>query len=412
MPGLANIDIVCADDQAIRGGTFQSHNQKVVSNRNGIFMTHIRGCNEAFTAQPWRLSWSKDGGKTFSALYEAVEATNPPALETDEADNLYLARPDFLSRDAHLFRFQAADGYARPLISKIEGGSAGKSCMMYDGARGQLYYFAHNGTFHVVGLDGGVRRSQKLLVAGPTAIQQYPHLSLELDGTLHAAWTTNKNDQYLYTDIHYMKSVDGGETWRKMDGTRLDLPVIADYHGPSDQINLDDEYDYHTWLSSFMVKNGKLHFVYKYTAPGDAARQHYVRYDLKTARREIDLWPEFKGETISLCHNDGFFASRASDPGSPLYCILAQDGHIACLRSEDNGDTWHDHAISERRFASHERMFHPYAIGGCREVTADGYIIGSFTDRVPHPDRMTEADFVGCGGVAPVYFFKIRAGRT
>ena len=57
-------------------------------------------------------------------------------------------------------------------------------------------------------------------------------------------------------------------------------------------------------------------------------------------------------------------------------------------------------------------MDNPYAIGGCREVTADGHIIGSFTDRVPHPDRMTEADFIGCGGAAPVYFFKIRAELT
>jgi hypothetical protein len=408
MPGPSDIEIVCADEDAFGYATFQSHNQKVVRNRNGIFMTYLKKrFNREYTAQQWRLLRSTDGGKTFSVVFEATDATNPPVLETDEADNLYLARPDFVDRNAYLYRFLASEGYARPHISKIEKGSAGKYCMMYDRERGQLYYFAHNNTFHVVGLDGTVRRSGTIMKKGETACLQYPHLSLDLDGTLHAAWTTNKNDEYLYTDIHYMKSVDGGGTWRKMDGTPLELPVIADYHGATDQINLNDEYDYHTWLSSFMVKNGKLHFVYKYAAPGDAMREHYVRYDLKTAQREIDLWPEFKGETISLNNPDGFFASRASDPGSPLYCTLVQDGRIACLRSDDNGTTWHDHAVSSRRFGVNEKMNNPYSVGGSREVTEDGWVLGSFTDRIPNPGQIK--DLTAAGMSAPVYFFRFRA---
>ena len=35
--------------------------------------------------------------------------------------------------------------------------------------------------------------------------------------------------------------------------------------------------------------------------------------------------------------------------------------------------TWHDHAVSEK-------VTRPYAIGGCREVTPDGWIIGSCTE--------------------------------
>lgn len=84
------IETVCVDDQATGYGTFQSHNQKVVSNRNGIFMTHIRTRNEAFTAQQWRLSRSIDGGQSFVTLYEDTHATGPPVLETDEDDNVYL----------------------------------------------------------------------------------------------------------------------------------------------------------------------------------------------------------------------------------------------------------------------------------------------------------------------------------
>ena len=75
MSGLAGIEITLVDDHAFGFGTFQSHNQKVVSNRNGLFITHIRARNEAYTAQQWRLSHSADGGRRFTTLYEATDAT-------------------------------------------------------------------------------------------------------------------------------------------------------------------------------------------------------------------------------------------------------------------------------------------------------------------------------------------------
>src|SRR5690348_16251826 len=59
---LAPIELTLIDDHAIGYGTFQSHNQKVVSNANGIFMTHLRQANKEYTAQTWRLSRSGDGG--------------------------------------------------------------------------------------------------------------------------------------------------------------------------------------------------------------------------------------------------------------------------------------------------------------------------------------------------------------
>src|SRR5437870_1536866 len=48
---LSPVELTVVDAEATGYGTFQSHNQKVVSNANGIFMTHIRSLNEAFTAQ-------------------------------------------------------------------------------------------------------------------------------------------------------------------------------------------------------------------------------------------------------------------------------------------------------------------------------------------------------------------------
>ncbi|NOS72281.1 MAG: hypothetical protein HOP33_20445 [Verrucomicrobia bacterium] len=94
-----------------------------------------------------------------------------------------------------------------------------------------------------------------------------------------------------------------------------------------------------------------------------------------------------------MARNDGFFATPAREPHSPLYCVGqdAASNRLVCLESEDNGETWRDHAVSEA-------VMNPYAIGGRREVTADGWIIGSFTDQTPE-------------GGGKVYFFCIPAAR-
>jgi Neuraminidase (sialidase) len=179
--------------------------------------------------------------------------------------------------------------------------------------------------------------------------------------------------RYLYWDIHYMQSPDGGQTWRTMESRTLTPPVIADDRGPADRISLDDEFEVHTWLSSFLVKGGKAHFLY--LAQSEPARQHYVRYDLATGRREIDRQPEFRGDQLAIRGLDGFFATRSDVPDSPLFCISRgqREARLVCLVSDDNGATWRDYAVSQP-------FCQPYAIGGCREVTPDGWIIGSFTD--------------------------------
>src|SRR6185503_9362908 len=131
--GLKPIELTCVDSQATGYGTFQSHNQKVVANRRGYFMTHIRTRNEAYTAQHWRLSWSRDGGRNFTTLHEGTNATNPAVIETDAENNLYLIRPDFADGHAYLYRFRAAQDYREALISRITNGAAGKYSMAFDG---------------------------------------------------------------------------------------------------------------------------------------------------------------------------------------------------------------------------------------------------------------------------------------
>lgn len=395
---LATILTTCLDPSATGYGTFQSHNQKVVSNANGIFVSHIRTRNEAYTAQQWRLSRSRDAGKTFETIFESTNPTNPPALETDPDDNVYLVRPDWGDNNSYLYRFLSTNSYRDPLITTIPDSVHGKFAMCLDPKRRQLYYFSANNTFHVIGLDGTLRKSVTLLQPGAHAVLQYPLLDMDPQGTLFAAWTTQKHDVYMYWDIHCMKSGDGGETWQTLTGQPLTLPVIADDTGPADRISLDDEFEVHTWLSSFLVKDGKLHFLYEaQTQP--TPREHYVRYDVATGKRELDISPRFGGETISICRLDGFFAADRTRGGSPLYCVgsaLNDSRRVACVISRDNGTTWHDYAKSDREFGT------MYAIGGCREVTRDGYVIGSFTD--------TPAGGNGAG--VPVYFLRIPIERN
>jgi len=390
-PPLKKVTIVCVDPKATLYGTFQSHNQKVLSNRHGIFVTHIRSRNQKFSAQAWRLSRSTDGGRSFATIYQATHATNPPVIETDEEGNIFLMRVDYLNGNAYLYRFRADRNFENPAVMTIPKGSGGKYAMTYDPTRKALYFLAY-GNFFVIGLDGRVRHSEKLVQPGPHAGLEYPLLNVSADGALHAAWTTQKHGVYLYRDIHHMLSPDGGMSWKNLDRTSLSPPIVADETGPAMRITLDDEFSAHTWLSNFVVKDGKVHFVY--LAQTSPPRQHYMRYDIATGERDVHLQPEFKGETITLSGLDGFFASRSDRPGSPLYCVMQDQGHIACLVSDDNGLTWHDYAKSEEKFRA-------YAIGGSREITDDGYIIGSFTDT----SKENTATHTG----SKVYFFKIKA---
>lgn len=380
------IDLTLVDAESTGYGTFQSHNQKVVSNGAGIFMTHLRTRNEPFTAQQWRLSRSMDGGRTFATIYEATSPTHTPVIDTDEHDNVHLVRSDFTDGNAYLHSFFAAGDYREARVTPIPRGAAQKFALEYDRGRQQLYYASHR-RFDIIGVDGAICSSIPLFQDGTNAGMQYPSLCLDPTGVLHLAWTTVAHGRYLYWSIHFMQSPDGGATWRNADGTVLPPPIIADETGPGQRVSRDDEFEAQTWLSNFLVREGKAHFLY--LAGTDPPRQHYVRYDLSTGTRDLDLSPVFRGGTIALHGLDGFFAASSQT----LYCVgHTADQRIGCLVSDDNGDTWRDHAISEP-------LDGLYALGGCRSLTADGFLIGSFTQSPP------------AGGGSRVYFLRIRASE-
>ncbi len=366
---LAPISVICVDAEATGYATFQSHNQKIVANTRGIFLTYLRSRNEDFTAQEWRLMHSKDRGATFVALFQGVHATNPPVLETDSKDNLYLIHSDFVGGDAYLCRFMADQDYVNPAITVLPKGAAGKYAMAIDETRNRLYYMAHNGRFFRLDLDGNLLYDGRILVDGPNAALQYPSLCVDDSGSLFFAWTTVKHQEYLYWDIHAMKSKDQGQSWQTLAGSGISIPSVSDDTGMTTRISLDDEFISHTWLSNMLEHGGKLHFLY--LARTSPARQHYVRYDIASGREDVRISPSFAGNGLRIESLDGFFASTGGD--ASLFCVGAYEGRIVCLVSKDNGATWRGHALSDD-------TFNIYAIGGCRRVTDEGDVIGTFTD--------------------------------
>src|SRR5262249_56644554 len=316
------VEITEVDPDAVRLATFQSHNQKVVANAYGIFMTHIHkqeccdsngNCCDAkdplcFDPTPsvgrcrdagrdfistWRLSRSVNGGVTFTTIYEGTHGTGPPALETDSRGNIYLARANYFlgGQNAYVMRFLASNNFQNPTSTTLTGAAGGKFAMEIDEARGQLYFISNANKFFRVRLsDLAILAEYQLTRDGTNANMHYPHLYLDDNGHLYLAWTTVRinpalesqcGNNFPYWSIHFMRSLDGGVTWSKPNGQILTPPIIADDTGPTDEITPPDERCVYTWLSTFLVKGDKAHFVY-YARELD--KQHYVRYDLATAQ--------------------------------------------------------------------------------------------------------------------------------
>src|SRR3954453_5945696 len=89
--GVRTIELTTIDPDATGYGTFQSHNQKVLANKAGIFATSLHRHTSAYEPANWRLSRSTDGGRTFTVIFESDNPTKAPSIETDDESNIYLA---------------------------------------------------------------------------------------------------------------------------------------------------------------------------------------------------------------------------------------------------------------------------------------------------------------------------------
>lgn len=408
---LPKIDEILIDGDAIAYATFQSHNQKVISNDRGIFTTHIRTSDPGYNAQQWWLMQSTDGGKTFSTVYDTTEGTSAPAIETDSKNNIYLIRPDFHTGSrkyapegsAYFERFLNGADISSPLRTDIPYGSGGKYTTVIDEERGKIYYWANNNRFHIIGTDGKLQKTYLILEKGPKGALMYPLLTVADDGTLYAAWYTQQHDKYVYRSIHAMVSRDEGHSWQKFDGTPLTLPIVDDETGPADMISQDDSLDIHSILNSFMVKDNKLHFAcFEDKTPHQT---HYVRYDTQTMQRDIESQPFFREHSGTRMNNSGFFISRRSVTGSTIFYVSGDCQSLLCYASDDNGATWYEYAAGDKVYPISDLGWHGlYAIGGPRELTEDGHIIGTYTEVADFAKSYYEPHS------GKVHFFKIQAG--
>jgi len=378
-PEIKNIEIVELTNGT---NTFQSHNQKVVSNENGIFLTYVSTTSH-------RLSRSTDGGQTFSTVYD-ITTNASPAIETDEDNNIYLSFP--VPGGTRFLRFTAANNYSAPDVDQTYPGpsSGSKFAMAYDQLRQQFYHATQFGWILTIDKAGNLLRSQQVWANGATSTS-YPHLFVDPNGVLHHAFTmADSHDWVPYEMIRYIRSTDGGASWQRMDGTTLSIPTYSGLSGDSTLITWTDGESsvYSTWLANMYPKNGKIHFFYTTGWPWNPVelgnprpidwRVHYVRFNEQTGEREVDSvtdwYNSWHGKTINLSLVSGVFVSDPQDPSEPLYAVSydTNTNCLAALISLDNGSTWQDYARSSMP------MGH-YAVGGCRVVTSDGKVIGSFT---------------------------------
>ena len=368
------------------GHPFHSHNQNVVANDNGVFVTIGVGPNTARTG--FELRRSTNGGETFTTVYtENVQdrRAGPPTVETDENSNVYLVYPE--AGRTFFKKFSASNGYASPVVSKSTNvaTSGGKFASAYDRTRGLIYHGTQFGYFLAFNQSGNLVKSKRVYISGGSAGPSYPQLFVDTGGVIHYAMTTADTDM-PYESIRYLKSTDGGSSWKKMNGTPVSTPTTCDSGGPSTMVNLPDEVSLNTWLGNMHVKNGKVHFMY---LAGDAAdgsrtitdRQHYMRFDATTGVREIDSWSDWGGRwggaNWHIYAVGGFFASDPDDPTGPLLAMGGQGSNsmnkggsrLVALVSYDNGSTWQDYSRSSS-------IGMVWAETGFREITNEGTIVG------------------------------------
>jgi len=365
--------------------TFQSHNQKVVANANGIFMTYLHTGGDGIAPATWRLAWSRDGGGSFQTLYQTASMqTKAPAIETDSNGNLYLAHADWNGANGHFYVFDASTGYsAAPTVIDVPGfGPVGKYSMILDEAAQYAYFASWTGIARI-DLTTHEVTTQTLLTSGPHADPQYPLLALSPDGLLFYGWTSVSGQAErdagwgTYYSNHFIASGNHAQSWA-IPGLNITTPIAADETGPGVLLTSADDLaavrasaSWSNWTNNMLFKDGKLHVMY-YSGAG----VRYVRYAMGAPFYGIDRFmPLLGGQSLSLWGLGGFFASSAG-AGAPLYAISNdQSGRVNVLSSLDDGASWQDFATTEDANA-----FSVYALGGARAVTRDGFVMGSFVD--------------------------------
>ena len=368
---------------ALRGDNFQSHNQNIVWTENGLFRSGDfqnwpNGSDNVVVQR------STDGGRNWSLLFDTgVHRNNlkPPTIEADPAGNVYIVYPN--SSGTRFVKFSSSNGYASPVTNTLAtaASSASKFASAYDPGQNRLYHGTQGGRLLKFDTSGAVDWNKHLITDGGDSRPSYPHVMVDEFGVIHYAMTVaDVGDDVPYTDIRYMKSLDGGSTWRAMDNTVVSAPAAASGTSGATLINRSGEHNYASWLSNMHVKDGKVHFTYQTRNPWEPADagnpptidpyMSYIRYDEATGSREIDR-TTLQGAGLAINSESASFASDTSNSTGALYVVgeRADGKRLHALVSYDNGQTWQDYAES----GSYGLIANPSL---ARSVTPDGKVVG------------------------------------
>jgi len=199
LPGEPNTDV-----------TFQSHNQKVISNAYGTFATS----GDAGGNAPMVLWRSTDGGQTFTAVYQRDLSVNPPTIEAAKDSNIYLIYPETDNSRTCFQKFSASNGFSSPILTKTytQAYSAGKFASVYDPGRRVFYHATQWGYIYGINENGDVTSvSKQVFTSGLSSNPSYPHLFIDDSGDVHYAMTTADDDSSPYQTIRYLKHYSA--TW-------------------------------------------------------------------------------------------------------------------------------------------------------------------------------------------------------
>ena len=439
------ISLSLIDENVPGYATFAGFQNHVIENQYGIFVAYIRRATTwDQEGNPltywWRLARSVDGGLTFTTVYEeGYKNTRAPVLEDDGYGNIILIRPDFSTGQIYFYKFNASNNFHVPVLFKQISGipAQGKFVAYFDLYRRQIYYLTNNengnkeARFAVLSENGDVLKNYSLsnyyglanyslTSAGCLAYLEYPQI--QMDGpTIYVSWTTQKYDDpeqteqteqttttRLYSSIHFIKSLDGGITWEKIDGTKLSLPITPDVYGPADNLLGYNMTNWHRWLTHFLPYLGYIHFAEQ---DGEGSQLNYIRFNINSNIKDVNTNVNYYTQSTNhwsgssvILDTGGFFIPSNYETNTLYYVGMdwqttdpdtsQHQGPVGILRSKDNGQTWQDYARSVNEGPGGVNILRPYSFIGPRHVTSDASIIGFFTDA-------TDANNL------KVYFFKV-----
>jgi hypothetical protein len=386
-------------------GTFGSHNQRIVTNGHGIFMSYLHAddCSAGLNASTWRLARSTDNGATWSTLYSLSCANaNAATLETDGSDNVYAFigscsswSGNWSSSPTTFLKFGASNSYASPLVTNttVIPVSSSKFTSAIDLSRSYLYFLTWwNGSttnqLYVIDFSGTLVRSVLLwgtaTTSGAAVEPTYPHLHVGSNGNLYAAWTNTDFSApgQDYYDAKFIYSTDAGATWQGPPGA-ITLPINP---GPLDTNSWEivDSGDIKSigttadnWLSSLAYDRGFLHFVYDVNF---GSKEVYKRFNFSSGTFDTEVTPSIHGKTITIGQAHGAFSQDSTGTGRLFYGSDANGslfGHVGILYTDDAGETWHDYASSSNLSVSNE-LYLGYNAGG-RLLDSSGAVLGALT---------------------------------